>query len=778
MRIHSSTFSSSPMLHRLAFGDGYDHRKKPSRDREVSGSSAVVSPISTRSPIIPAISNLTVSDNSSSSSSPGVRAVDTDFDEGPRQVNLHVPILSAGGALSAADQASKSITQEDTDALIAVRNMFSFLIGQSLVSTERRSTVFATFLNIGDSLNAYGFTNIDGSTFGEVAATSFDQYVDELGLADVRASREKTIESIVLGERMRSVFLYNDAFVHAVGKYLDIQDVCRLEGPSQKFQLISRTTQNRLERASIDLDHREHSTGIRLSNFDFPSVFAGVMGSRTSSERKQIRFAAWRDAFNLTRRHILSYYKHRFGSWPPKASSKKNNLETSGLNRLVIRELYKDFADLYDLYVDRTSLTFRTSNDLLLTDIGDDEQEPTTRTLRRVFDEYDRAHVPVQPPVPFDTPLLPSLTSASQKLSFKFTGDAQQDARLKQKKLKEDEASRLLDNASNPDTLARSKNSPFLAQFRHFEHKNGKNSTLSQMADFRCGIWIFMYAVMQSLPLLAVDAPNVRFGHGVEYFLCEPPRAGVPWANPDAARAHGRVSRTWFGVQGGGVVSLPSDLIEHGVEGVYRRSHCWLRAKEWSDNLGIPQGEVINGQISEEPEPVGGAPDTSLRPSTYSRGSDSLRIGTDSSHGIDHSRSASQPFLPPHAPYGNPHASRSAHNLQVPTSAGLAPPISTGSRPSTPGSPASAGRSPSKDRRTSVLQFGLEALPLPQGVAPHGAPTLGSQPGSAIHSAQNSISSVGPRSRPVTREGMNTGMTFDDIIKGMEAEKGKKGKKR
>ena len=765
MRIHSSTITSSPMLTQLAFGEVYSRKKRTSDEHQLSRNSAV-SPISAKSPVLPAISKLTGSDASSSSSSRGTRSSSHDFDDEPKEVKLFVPILSAGATFSAADRGDIELTPDDVDALIAVRNMFSFLIGQSLVSTERRPTVFSTFLKIGDSLNAYGFTNIDGSTYGEVAASSFDQYVDELGLADVRASREKTIESIVLGERMRSVFLYNDAFIHAVGKYSDIQDVCQLPIPQQKFELISQTTRNRLERASIDLGHREKSTHQRLDNFDFPSVFSGVLDSKVASERKQIRFVLWRDAFNATRKHVYSYYKHKFGSWPPKASSKKNNLETSGLNRLVLKEIYQDFSDIYDLYADRTSLTIRTNNDLLLTAL-EEENEPVTRILRRVFDEYDRAHVPVQPPIPFDVPLLPSLALASGKLSFKFTGNAKDDSRLKQKKLREEDAGRILDNASNPDTFARSKQNPFLAHFRAFEHKNGRNSTIAQMADFRCGMWIFLYAVMQSLPLLSVDAPNVRFSHGVEYFLCEPPRSGVPWANPDAIRAHGRVSRTWFGVQGGGVVSLPSDLVEHGVEGVYRRSHCWTRAREWSEKLGITQGEVINGQISDEPDSVAGASDNTLRapPPPAPRAS------------ADHARSASQPFMAPNMPYGNHLASRSAHNLMPPPAGGGLAPPGPGSRPSTPGSPVAAPRSPSQDRRKSVLQFGLEALPLPQGVAPHGAATLSSQPGSAMHSQQNSMSSM-PRSRPVTRDNANSGMTFDDIIKGMESEKPKKGKKK
>ncbi|KAL9081551.1 MAG: hypothetical protein Q9159_007270 [Coniocarpon cinnabarinum] len=792
LRIHSQTFSSSPMLAQLAFGDIYSKRPRTSGDRkdlrQVSGASVASKP-----PVLPALANIADSDASSSSSSRGTRSSMKDLDDTPQIIHLYVPILSAGGALSAADKGDVEVTSDDFDALAAVRNMFSFLIGQSLIATEKRPTLFSVFMKIADSLTAYGFTNIDGSTYGEVAASSFDQYVDEMGLADVRASREKTIESIVLGERMRSVLLYNDAFTHAVGRYSDIQEVCQLPAPKQKFQLISQTTRNRMERASIDLSYREKSINLRLSNFDFPSVFAGILDSKTASERKQIRFNIWRDAFNSTRRQILGYYKHKFGSWPPKASSKKNNLETGGLNRLVMKEMYKDFSDIYDLYADRTSLTIRVNNDLLIEHFEDDDNEPATKILRRVFDEYDRAHVPIQPPIPFDVPLVPTLATVSGKLSFRFTGDQKADARLKQKKMSQEEASRVLDSASNPDTLARCKQSPFLTQFRNFEHKNAKNSTLAQIADFRCGMWIFLYAVMQALPLLAVDAPNVRFSHGVEYFLCEPPRSGVPWANPDALKAHGRVSRTWFGVAGGGVVSLPSDLVEHGVEGVYRRSHCWMKARDWSAKLGIQQGEVITGQISEEPQSVAGSAGGSSADTRTLRAPASQATLRNSA---EHARSLSQPFkgvppMPP-MPFGNAAASRSMQNLSAPTAPGaLAPPpltIPNGFTPAPPGSQMRSAsgtttpRSSSADRRKSALHFGLEALPLPQGVSPTGMgppSALSSQPGSAMHSSQNSVSgAIASRSRPVTREGQSSGKTFDDIIKDMEAEKPqKKGKK-
>jgi len=82
------------------------------------------------------------------------------------------------------------------------------------VATEKHSSIFDIFMKISDILQHYDFSNVDGSTYGEVAAMSFDNYINELHMADMKSSREKTIEAIVLGERMRSVMLYTEAFVH------------------------------------------------------------------------------------------------------------------------------------------------------------------------------------------------------------------------------------------------------------------------------------------------------------------------------------------------------------------------------------------------------------------------------------------------------------------------------------------------------------------------------------------------------------------------------------
>jgi hypothetical protein len=91
-----------------------------------------------------------------------------------------------------------------------------------LIATRGSPTVTSIFIKISETLKRFEFSNVDGSTFGKIATSSFDQYVNEFDLADVRSSHEKTIEGIILGEHMRNIKLYNESFTHAVGKYNEL----------------------------------------------------------------------------------------------------------------------------------------------------------------------------------------------------------------------------------------------------------------------------------------------------------------------------------------------------------------------------------------------------------------------------------------------------------------------------------------------------------------------------------------------------------------------------
>jgi hypothetical protein len=596
----------------------------------------------------------------SSDGSKGSRALSDATEDDHTEKHLYMPIaLSTDQSPVAPQRQEPRLSNKDIDTLVTYRNFFAFLIGQSLVATRRHPDMFDIFMRISDILQHYNFSNVDKSTYGEVAASSFDSYVDELNLADVRHSREKTIDAIVLGEKMRCMSLYNEGFVHAAGKFESLK---QLHHP--KFDLINHKTVTRIARAALDLDNREMHINLKLKEFEFAAMFAGIMNSDTSDEKKMVSFKRWKSAFMSTRSFTLDYYKHKYGSWLPKATSKKNNLTVNGLNRLVLKDLYRDLCDLYDLLVDRTNLTNRTADGFMSEDERPDFESVAHRALRKVLSEYDRSVPPVQPPIPFDVPLYPTIKSLKRDYP---SGDPKKDAKARAKKLGKDEIAQMIKQSHNADCA--SKMTPFLDAFRRFEHKQSSGCTMEELCQLRAGQWLFLYATIQSLPMLVVDAPLLKFTEGVEYFLCEVPRSGVPWVHEDTTR-----TRTWFGVAGGSqVVSLPSDVVEHGVEGVFRRSHCWKMAEQWSQ-----ADTMLNAAMQE----MNAAP------------------------------------LPPPPQFLNPYGGGNRSRSQSPD-----------------------------HRRESVMDLGLEALPLPPGIAPPlGSP--GQRPSSVHDPTKTFDAMLGPVPSP------------------------------
>lgn len=203
-----------------------------------------------------------------------------------------------------------------------------------------------------------------------------------------------------------------------------------------------------------------------------------------------------------------------------------------------------------------------------------DLNESIQHAIRRVESEYDRATPPVIPPIPFDTPLIPQFSH-----SFNRTHVVVEDqSALQIKKLGQNEVNEVLLGSYNRESINAS---PFIQDFFNYERRLGDGKTLEQIVDARCGQWLFMYAVLQALPMTVVDARDLKYTEGVEYFLCVAPRGGRPWMKEDHS-----ASRAWYNVaSGGGIVSLPADQIDHSVEGVYRRSHCWNVATEWAHEL-------------------------------------------------------------------------------------------------------------------------------------------------------------------------------------------------
>ena len=417
--------------------------------------------------------------------------------------------------LSLADPLQLHIPLPDTnlDTIVSIRNLFAFLVGQVLVGTARTPTLFAVFLDIADSLHRYGFANMDGSTLGEAATASFLGYIQDLRLDDVRGGRDKTIEALILAERMKCMRpLYNEAYVHGVGKWDEVRQ-------APLFAQLSVATQKRMEKSAMDLAIRIQGVRTRLQNFDVPSLWAGVGNS--TAFMKAVDAKAWRLAYAGMRRHTINFYKHRYGAWPPKASSKKNAFEESGLNRILLQELYRDFCDLYDMLVDRTSLTTRSIDGAAHDEVLD--PVPSMHFLRSLLSEFDRSHPPVQPPVPYDIPQLPSL--ASLRRGFDALPEKKQ-AKERARRLADDDINAALMQSYNRDSV---KVTPFLEAFMAYERACAHGRSAQDLEVFRLGQWIFLYVVLQSLPLVIIDAPGLRWTQGVEYFLCQVPRRSAPW---------------------------------------------------------------------------------------------------------------------------------------------------------------------------------------------------------------------------------------------------------
>jgi len=775
-KIDSAVLASSTILTRMAFGELYDAGgNQPSGDRRNLPLDVRASGLSLHDNHVPFRASQQLHSNSPpaspTSSSHSSRGRFSTFSDQPADTHLYLPIKLQTtldlNSIRPSRDGNDAVTQ-DLQTLIDIRNFFAFLVGSSLIATPRKDSFFHIFMTASSILSSYQFSNLDGSTFGEIASSSFDNYTEELGLADVRMSREKTIEGIVLGERMKSVFLYNEAFTHGVGKY---EDLVNLKNP--KFTLLSSVTDTRLIRAAMDLDKRVASAKLVLSDFDFPALWMGIAASKVSEERKHgVRFEGWKESFSAMRKNYLSILKRRYGDWPPKAKSKKNNLETSGLNRIVLREVYQDMSALYDLLVDRTSLTTRTVEGI---DTAEAREEPIVRALRAVLAEYDRSSPPVKPPIPFDLPIFPSADHIPSRLGPPDAKKSKPD-----RKLTSEEITPLLLQSWNKDALSQPSTST--QAFWDLERRTANGCSLGEIVDMRIGQWIFIYVVLQALPMLACDAPGLQWTKGVEYFLCEPPRKGVPWASPNNANASaasltalgsstapsapGGVGRTWFSVGAGqNIVSLPADVVEHGVEGIFRRSHCWTMAEKWT------QGDSAMYSALHEQEEHNAAAEAAAEAAGWGRRCSGMRGSPPPEFGLPPSSFAlgqrrQSGML---APEGQGWAGSAvispprSRNSSVGSGAGFGPGLAPGPGPG--------------GKRHSSIGFGLEALNLPHGVVPDAAVTPPRYPSPGRGRGVGPGGSPLLRPRSVTPGVVDEKMTFDAILGGMEV-KGKKGGKK
>ncbi len=477
----------------------------------------------------------------------------------------------------------------EQDRVIAARNMFAFLTQKPLIATKRLPTEFEVFFSIANHLEELGFLDERIGDYGLAASTAFKGYMDKFALQDIRGNPAKILKGLVLGEKMRSTELYYDSFTHLVGYYRTVR-----KEKSGLYDMISKNTRYRIERENHDLEMRQGNVNTAMQDFDFPHIFNGHAQSKMTAESRVVRFSAWKQHFGYFRSFTLSYYKHLYGSWPPKAN-KKNHLTTDGLSRVVLQQLYQDLCVLYDLIVDRESYTTRK---LDVEEDGEEEvmteHELEILALRKIMSEHDRAMLPLSPPMPFDLPRLPSMSTIDAAFDTRTVSEQQLE---ESRKLKYFETTLIMAKAHNMDQGI---HAPFLQQYATFEQKESAGKSLKELRDMRIGHWLFLYAVLQRLPLLVVDAPNLKCTENVEYFLCKSPIGPPPWLEG----THGLKPHT-------------DEVAENTAEGIFYRSHCWIVGSKMLQDIQTRNPPILAHDVyAESPylDPVNGdfVPDFSL----------------------------------------------------------------------------------------------------------------------------------------------------------------------
>lgn len=720
---------------------------------------------------------------------PSFRVADRVFSSSVTLNELLVAEMMAGGEYLDVTQAAPvteghlylPIKSTDLECLIAARNLFAFLTNQGLVGTTENPTILAAILHVSALLREFNFSSYDGSSFGEPVDEAFDLLVDQLGAADVRHSREKTVEALIMAEQMRSWNLYNEAFSHAVGKYESLD----LKSPI--YNRISVNTRKRLERAHLDLLNRQANVNIRIESFEFPSLFAGIASSTSTEEYRNVRFKEWRNNFGKMRSFVLGYYKNLFGNWPPRARSRKNHFSHNGLNRQCLKILYSDLCALYDLLVDRQSITPRVIEEA--EDPTEDSKEnavdPSISALRKILSEFEKSSPPVLPPIPYDIPKIPSLTAIYEN----FNELPAKKQTKYSKNLQPHELQLILIKSHNIDTDALQM--PFLLAFKDFELKEARGAPPQDLADQRIGFWLFLYVVLQSLPMLVVDAPGLRWTEGVEDFLCEAPQGNPPWTE-DA----GEVRKMWYQTADQNIVELSTDVVMFSVEGIYMRSHCWLAAKEWEaasagPSVAAPPQTAPLPEMQGSPlQPPSRAVLRDLDPLFNNSNGSSNNLSPTIAHGPGSGGGLSAPASPHLRPRSGSHADRAHHAFRASIAIGLeplplpTPPLDRTSRVLSSGSLSSGsvgggiGGGGPGDIYQLNLRASRSAVNLSQigrgggGVydeylprkSSYGGP-MGMGMSMSAYQGHGQTDSLGSGAGSTTGGG---GSTFDDILKGMD----------
>jgi len=392
--------------------------------------------------------------------------------------------------------------------LVATRNFFAYLFGRPAVYLEDPlgGSLLSDFMDRMEMYVLGSNADIKGRPTREQTLREIELWIRIKELDDSRKAPHKIIDTLLISERYQWTEIYTEGFIHASGRYDFIFNL-------SDFTLLSPSTKQLLERASYSIKARVRTTEASLSSFSFPILSSsrprqsGTRRRRSDDMNIEIP-RAWRRSYSSFRKWVVQYYTaiFRVRSWPP-----------AHFSRGMILMLQNDFKALYDLLIDDSA--------------NIDRDDHYRRLLSQVLTDFNPFPFSGPPPLP-RLPALPLETSPSHN----------------RRQSREAISVVLLDSYNLLTTS--SGGNKFVEAFKEFERDYGANRVVTKSVEAREGRWCLVVAVLATLRGVVDEWVGLRYGWGVEYWLCAELKDVPPWSARRSAsalsrgRGTGLVSRT------------------------------------------------------------------------------------------------------------------------------------------------------------------------------------------------------------------------------------------
>lgn len=285
--------------------------------------------------------------------------------------------------------------------------------------------------------------------------------------------------------------------MHCVGMFDRIETM-------SEWQDISPVTRALVERANLECQVEVNDAEERLASFDFDSIWSPSPEDTDTG----------RGCYDRLRLLFVGFYTSERGMWPPLRIQ-----DGPWLTRELLATLRTDFGALYEYLVDRQAISDvpQLSTSLHqdckgISDKPDHILEPYSMAdILKSFDERNN-----YPTIPHPYPLLPisipSNTGTSDRLHTRKVGLAYSDS-------------------TNVYLLGDSMTNKLVDAYIRFEKID--QVTVVDPHTARQSRWILIYAILQTLASVNVDAPGLKWKEGVSYHLNAKSRRNPPWSSVD-----------------------------------------------------------------------------------------------------------------------------------------------------------------------------------------------------------------------------------------------------